>query len=252
MLPMKRRIWSISVQCLFLCLCLCLFPGLLSTANGQAAKKTASKAAATATEATETLGVGLESRFNSGSTPVQAERVNITPGSPMNVKPTMDTMVGGDEKSFGGILSRYDTSNFGKFFASGSLAAKVTAAKATKLQMEDSRIDNSRADASRLYPPRLEWNPDEFPVSSLETPEVRQNVVHQVRNLEKRLGLSEGQVELVFSADCLILRGRIHSRDQANSIVNVLAFEPGVDRIENQLTVLEEKQQPARLVFPGR
>ena len=218
------------------------------TVNGQTkAAKTSSGATAGAavTEATQSLGVGLESRFNSGSKPIEIDRVNITPGTPMTVKPTMDNMISKEgTTSFGGILGRYDTTNFGKFFASGGLAAQQAAARKAKdpaLTLGDNVVDNSDAKIPRMYPPRLYIDPAEFPVTTDATRQVRLNVISQVKNMLTRFGTDSRreQVELVFQGDSVILQGQIRLKDQSLALENVLALEPGVGRVENRLVVLE-------------
>ena len=84
-------------------------------------------------DATASLGVAQQSRFADGAEPVAMERARIVPGTPLAVNSTMQRLISSSSGSFGGILSRYDTANFGKFFGGGSVALRDLTALSDRL-----------------------------------------------------------------------------------------------------------------------
>ena len=50
-------------------------------------------------ETAESLGLGGASRFDAGYSPIVLDRTSIVPGTPFNVKPTMDNLVSGSKTS---------------------------------------------------------------------------------------------------------------------------------------------------------
>lgn len=225
------------------------FTATINNAYAQT-KSTAIKAVTTTageTEATQSIGVGLESRFTSGANPIKAERVQINPGTPLQVKATMDSMVGtktsGNNASFGGILGRYDTTAFGKFFAAGSLEQKAyqssSKSKLDNLSLGDNITDNSKAKIARMYPPRYYIDPMEFPVSTEYIQQRQKFIGNQLNNILMHLNVLPETVKLRFEGNCLILSGKVHSGDLAGAIVRTLSLEPGVEQIENRLVIVE-------------
>lgn len=199
------------------------------------------------TEATQSLGVGLESRFTSGANPIKSERVQINPGTPLQVKATMDSMVGkktaGKNASFGGILGRYDTTSFGKFFAAGSLEQKAyqssAKSKLDNLSLGDNTTDNSKAKIARMYPPRYYIDPMEYPITTEYAQQRQKFIENQLNNVLTHFNVSPETVKLRFEGSCLILSGKVHSNDLAGAIVRTLSLEPGVEQIENRLVIVE-------------
>lgn len=203
----------------------------------------AATAGATGMETSQSLGMGMESRFNSGVTPITIERINIVPGTPLVVKPTMDNMTGTGAGSFGGILSRYDKSTFGKFFAAGSLDAQTTISrsKLDNVSLGDNLIDNSDSTIARMYPPRLFIEATDFPITTVPTEQIKKNVASQLNNVLSRYDLDPAleRVELLFQDGLLILQGQIRSKDRSETLANVLSMEPGIQQVENRLIVLQ-------------
>ncbi|MDO5581916.1 MAG: hypothetical protein Q4G69_12365 [Planctomycetia bacterium] len=231
----------------FLCF---VFLGFTCDLNAQTKKTTAkvapkTTAAVEESESSENMGMGLESRFDSGVEPMKFDRMNIVPGTPMTVKPTMDNMVSDSKgRATGGILSRYDTTNFGKFFASGSLTQPTytdRTAKLDDLSQRDNAFQNRQTQIDRIYPPRLYSNPDELPTTDGNAPEVKTNIANAIRGIENRFEL-KSRGEKIFTKlenGVLTLTGNLRSSDLADTIVNVLSMEAGIDRIENKIIILE-------------
>lgn len=238
LLAIKKNQLIIAVAFLFLLVNPPITKGQTTIKPGEAS------GAAAVTEATQSLGVGMESRFTAGSKPIVIDRVKITPGTPMTVKPTMDNMITSEEEgSFGGILGRYDTSTFGKFFESGSLNTRATTAARARLDLSlgDNTLNNAGPAVPRMYPPRLYVDFAELPVSNTSERQVRLNIAGQVKNMLTRFGTDpqRERVELVFLEDSVVLQGQIRLMDHSVALENVLAMEPGVERVVNRLVVLE-------------
>lgn len=196
-------------------------------------------------EATESLGVGLESRFDSGVKPITAERVRIVPGTPLTVKPTMDNLITTQgQHSFGGILGRYDTSNFGKFFDSGSFTPLTNETPTTPASRHDSASMLADSSSGRIYPPRLTFDENEMPLSDGFSPIVQKNIIAQVQNVARQLGFdpTKEKVELVFEGRTLILTGQILSKDHSTTLERVLSMEPGIDRVENRIATADSSE----------
>lgn len=227
---------------------LLLFVLFVFAADIEAQTKKKTTAVAASLEESETsanMGVGLESRFNSGIQPMKFDRMNIIPGTPMTVKPTMDNMVSDSKgRASGGILSRYDTSNFGKFFASGSLNQPTYADRTSKLgdlSQRDNAFQNRATRIERIYPPRLFSDPNELPIMKVDSPEVQMNVENTIRGLGKRFEFEKYGEKIFtrFDTGVLVLTGNLRSSELADTIVNILSMEAGIDRIENKIIILE-------------
>ncbi len=225
---------------------------ILTITNTEAifAQKSGSKArtvttTAGETEATQSMGVGLESRFSAGASPIKSERVQINPGTPLQVKATMDNMVSSGKagKSFGGILGRYDTTTFGKFFAAGSLEQQdyqaATKTKLDDLSLGDNVTDNSKAKIARMYPPRYYIDPTDYPLSNEYLAQRQDLVKNQLNNILTHFSVPAESVKLRFEGNCLVLTGKVRSNDLAESIVRILSLEPGVEQIENRLVIAD-------------
>ncbi len=198
--------------------------------------------AAGETDVAQTMGVGLQSRFASGATPVQLSRTSIIPGTPMSVSSTMSNMMSGNNNSFGGILARYDTSNFGKFFGTGTLAPRTNSSRVDALDnlgQADNEVEN--IENARMYPPRLVLDFTQFPTRSLATNESRAHIASQVDNVLARFDFDpkteEVQVENLGST--VYLRGKVRSGRMARLIENVIGLQSGVDKVVNELEIAE-------------
>lgn len=197
------------------------------------------------TDVAQSMGVGLQSRFASGATPVQLSRTEIIPGTPMSVSSTMSNMMSGSNNSFGGILSRYDTSNFGKFFGSGTFVQRTNSSRIDaldNLEQTDNEIDN--IENARMYPPRLVIDFNKFPTRSLSSNESRAHLASQVDNVLARFDFDPKtenvQVENVGST--VYLRGKVRSGRMARLIESVIGLQAGVDRVVNELKVAEPEK----------
>jgi len=192
----------------------------------------------------ESIGVGKESRFASGATPITIERTKIIPGTPMSVNSTMSNILRSNNNtaSFGGILARYDTSNFGKFFGTGTLTQRAPSARVDALDaldQSDNEVENVEVD--RMYPPRLVLDFETFPMHSLSTPTARANMENVMENALARCGFDKKteSIRIVGVGSTLYVRGKVKSRRVADLAVNVASVQPGVERVVDELEVEE-------------
>jgi len=193
-------------------------------------------------DVSQTTGVGKESRFDSGLTPITIDRTKITPGTPMSVTSAMSKMISSSGNSFGGILGRYDTSNFGKFFGTGTMTQRTTSSRIDSLEAlatGDNEVDN--VETEKMYPPRLVLDFNKFPTRTLQSRESRLQVLSQMKNAVARLDI-DPKVEAVrvsFDGTTVYLRGQVRSARCSRLLESVVGLQSGVERVVNELNVLE-------------
>ena len=95
------------------------------------------------------------------------------------------------------------------------------------------------------YPPRLKINFAEFPLRSLESARRSQNGRNAeakmpteivVQRIQNRLHLP--QLELAVKGRTAIISGTVATERQRNLVATILRFEPGIDAVQNELTVI--------------
>ena len=191
----------------------------------------------------QSMGVGLKSRFASGATPIQLSRTSIVPGTPMSVNSTMSNiMTSGSNSSFGGILARYDTSNFGKFFGTGTLAPRAMNARVDALDnltQTDNEVEN--VETERMYPPRLVLDFREHPIHSLKEKGSQRTMAAHIENVLSRYDFdpNEEEVDVSFSGSTVFLRGNVKSGRLSRLLESVVGIQAGVERVVNELEILE-------------
>jgi hypothetical protein len=85
-----------------------------------------------------------------------------------------------------------------------------------------------------MYYPRLVL--DLGPTASAATPST--SVAVASSEIQRRIQSVGGEnVQVLLAGDTAILRGTVASQRIAELVINVLSFEPGIDRVDNQLTV---------------
>lgn len=212
------------------------------------------------TDVAQSMGVGMKSRFASGATPIAIERTKIIPGTPMSVNSTMSNILTSSSgSSFGGILARYDTSNFGKFFGTGTLPTHSTLSNArvdalNALDQGDNEVENAEA-VDRMYPPRLSIDFDEFPtrVECLSSPEnldkLRSTLSSQIDNVLSRCDFDRGREKIRVEnvGTRIYLRGVVKSRRTSVLLENVLSINFGGDAVVNELIVENNEEEPVDL-----
>ena len=96
---------------------------------------------------------------------------------------------------------------------------------------------------TQRYPPRLKINFSEFPLRSLESAKRAQNgrnakmlteIVAQ--RIQTRLHLP--QLELVVKDRTATISGTVETERQRDLVARMLRFEPGIDAVQNELTVV--------------
>lgn len=216
-----------------------------SCASSAFAQRQATSASSTngETDAAQSMGVGMQSRFASGAEPIEIQRTKIIPGTPMSVNSTMGNILTSNSNSgsFGGILARYDVSNFGKFFGTGEIPQRVVSQRIQELEAletGDNTVENVEPD--RMYPPRLVLDFNEFPTHSLTSTSARANMTAQIENAIGRFKFDRSieSVRVELRGGTIILRGAVKSQRLSNLIANVLSMQPGVEAVDNQLVVL--------------
>ncbi|MBP3558805.1 MAG: hypothetical protein J6K20_14030 [Thermoguttaceae bacterium] len=197
-------------------------------------------------DATASLGVAQQSRFADGAEPVAMERARIVPGTPLAVNSTMQRLISSSSGSFGGILSRYDTENFGKFFGGGSVALRDLTALSDRLaELEDlaagdNEVEND-VEVARMYPPRLALNFADFPTRSLTTRSAQTNLAAQIENVVARFPVDKNVESFAYEAkgNVVYLRGKLKSTRMIKTLENVVSMQPGVAKVVNEIKPLE-------------
>lgn len=203
------------------------------------------------TDVATSMGVGMKSRFASGATPITIERTKIIPGTPMSVNSTMSNILTSNSgSSFGGILARYDVSNFGKFFGSGTMNARngISSSRVdalNNLDQADNEVENIEAD--RMYPARLVIDFNEFPIrlaahkSAEEISQERAALASQIDNVLVRLNFDRAHesVRVESVGDRIFLRGNVRTLRESRLLENVLSINYGGEVIVNELVVEE-------------
>lgn len=211
--------------------------------------------AQTETDVAESMGVGMKSRFASGAEPITIERTKIVPGTPMSVNSTMKNILTSNSgSSFGGILARYDTANFGKFFGTGTFTARPNVSSArvdalTNLDQGDNEVDN--IETERMYPPRLSLDFNQYPtrLSSRASGEIREvdrlNISSQIENVLTRCDFdpSRESVQAERMGTKIILNGRVKSFRTSELLERVLTINFGENSIVNNIEIEEPYEQ---------
>ncbi len=212
-------------------------------AYGQTNRGGAQTAVVGEADVAQSMGVGLKSRFASGATPIQLSRTSIVPGTPMTVNSTMNNiMASGSSSSFGGILARYDTSNFGKFFGSGTLAPRATSARVNALDsltQADNEVEN--IETEKMYPPRLLLDFNQYHIRSLATDESKKELLVQVENVVSRFNFDPAEEQIVLSGagSTVFLRGKVKSGHLSRLVESVVGMQAGVEEVVNELEIVE-------------
>ena len=215
------------------------------------------------TDAAASMGVGMKSRFASGATPVAIERTKIVPGTPMSVNSTMSKILTSNTgASFGGILARYDTSSFGKFFGSGTMTPRNALSSSrvdalNNLDQSDNEVEN--IENERMYPARLVLDFNEFPVrltapkSTEESSQERAALASQIENVLARLNFDRTRevVRVENVGTRIYLRGKVRTAREAQLLENVLAINYGGDAVVNEL-IIEEPTKGSNVDLFGR
>lgn len=197
-------------------------------------------------DATASLGVAQQSRFADGAEPVAMDRAQIVPGTPLAVNSTMQRLISSSRGSFGGILARYDTENFGKFFGGGSVALRDLSALSNRLdELEDlaagdNEVEND-VEVARMYPPRLALNFSDFPTRSLTTRSAQTNLAAQIENVVARFPVDKNVESFAYESkgNVVYLRGKLKSTRMIKTLENVISMQPGVAKVVNEIKPLE-------------
>lgn len=188
------------------------------------------------------LGLG-QSRFDSGYTPINLTKPDITPGMPFNIKPTMDSFITSQKGkgSFGGLLNRYDMTGFGKIFSmrANTPVSGVMPSRNLPTTVTDLGITNL-TNEPRMYPPRISIDYVQYPTTDLNTPESRKNVDEAVKRVLEHYPLmaQEETLDVHFEGNRLILRGRIGSQRTVEALLVGLAMEPGVQEVVSEVEMI--------------
>ncbi len=197
-------------------------------------------------EVSESMGLGKQSRFVSGAAPISIDRTSIVPGTPLSVSSTMQNIIAsGGRTSFGGILARYDVENFGKLFGTGTLAQREPTNRVDDLEAPpDNEVEND-LDVARMYPPRLVLDFNEFPKRALGSTAARANLKAQIANVVARCDFDRKteNFRVDMNGDVVYLRGTVRSARTSYLLENVVAMQPGVERVVNELEVSEPQTQ---------
>ena len=160
----------------------------------------------------------------------------------MTVRSTMSNiMTSGSSSSFGGILARYDTENFGKFFGTGTLAPRATSSRVDALEdldQGDNVVEN--IETERMYPPRLVLDFNQYPIRSLTTTEARSNMSSQIENVIARFDFDRNaeEINVANSGSTVYLRGKVKSARLARLVESVVSLQAGVEEVVNELEIL--------------
>lgn len=165
------------------------------------------------------------------------------PGQPGQPGGTGSGLLGGNERFVRGNRSRQDFVGTGR----NDLTGFVGAGQAIGVGRVPAASDSFRLEATSaakvnkplpkqptkgMYYPRLvlEVDPKSADTSALTvvaSPEIQRRVQN----------VGGENVQVVLTGSTAILQGSVDSKRAAELVVKVLSFEPGIDRVENKLTV---------------
>ena len=96
--------------------------------------------------------------------------------------------------------------------------------------------------ASGMYYPRLEFD-EGFSLNSPEQVEANSGQELPMQAIQNRITRLAGtDIGLEMVGRLAIVRGQVDSQRQADLLVSLLRFEPGVDEIRNELTIVNKRQ----------
>ncbi len=96
--------------------------------------------------------------------------------------------------------------------------------------------------ASGMYYPRLEFD-EGFSVNSPEQVEANSGQELPLQAIQNRITRLAGtNIGLEMVGRLAIVRGQVDSQRQADLLVSLLRFEPGVDEIRNELTIVNKRR----------
>ncbi|MBR5414350.1 MAG: hypothetical protein IK105_00245 [Thermoguttaceae bacterium] len=198
-------------------------------------------------ETAESLGLGGASRFDTGYSPIVLDRTSIVPGTPFNVKPTMDNLVSSSKTSMGGILNRFDTTRFGQMFGSGATAA-VAAAPITRKTPPVAVAATTGAVAPEVYPPGLEMDgqqPDARGVDESARRKTARKISCDIDEVLSRYPLTDPEEGVTFDLEGtkVTLRGRVNSSYVADVLVLAVEMEPEVEKVVNEIVSLNSGEE---------
>ena len=193
-------------------------------------------------ETAASLGLGT-SRFDSGYSPIVISHTTIVPGTPFNVKPTMDNLISTSKTSMGGILTRFNTSNFGQIFNGPAIPAAPAATSAIARKAPPPPAPPAVVPGNQPYPPRLVLDED-FPQTresvDFDTREKIEQITKEILARNNDL-YSTCRVGFDYEGRTVTLRGNVDSAYVADLIALAVEMEPGIDRVVNELAVPDEE-----------
>lgn len=96
--------------------------------------------------------------------------------------------------------------------------------------------------ASGMYYPRLEFD-EGFSLNSPERAEGNEEQELSLQAIQNRMTRIAGtEIGLEMVGRLAILRGQVDSQRQADLLVSLLRFEPGVDEIRNELAIVNKRK----------
>ena len=191
-------------------------------------------------ETAASLGLGT-SRFDSGYSPIVVNHTTIVPGTPFNVKPTMDNLISASKTSMGGILTRFNTSNFGQIF-NGPAVPVPMASAAIARKAPPAAVPPAAVPGNLPYPPRLVLDGDFTPIEnsvSLDTQKRIEQITQDVLARNEEL-YNSCRIEFEYEGRTVTLRGNVDSAYVADLIALTIEMEPGIDSVVNELVTPEE------------
>jgi len=91
--------------------------------------------------------------------------------------------------------------------------------------------------AKGMYYPRLVLEPSNAEIESIESTETPANQAYAMELQRRVINAGGANIEVVVAGNTVVLKGSVDSKRTAELIANVLSFEPGIDRVDNQLAV---------------
>jgi hypothetical protein len=93
-----------------------------------------------------------------------------------------------------------------------------------------------------MYYPRLEFD-EGFSLNSPEQVEANSGQELPMQAIQNRITRLAGtDIGLEMVGRLAIVRGQVDSQRQADLLVSLLRFEPGVDEIRNELTIVNKRK----------